>query len=146
MRNSDFTTTIQFSQSPMEAFNAINNVSAWWQGEIKGDSTKLNDEFSYRMEDIHFSKQKVVEIIPNKKVVWLITESKLNFAKDKSEWTGTKVVFEISETNNKTQVRFTHAGLVSGFECYSDCSNAWTELIQKSLHSLITTGKGKKVF
>jgi hypothetical protein len=146
MKNSDFTTTIQVSQSPMEAFKAINNVSAWWQGEIKGDSTKLNDEFSYRMEDIHFSKQKVVEIIPNKKVVWLITESKLNFARDKSEWTGTKVVFEISEKNSKTLVRFTHSGLVPKFECYGDCSNAWTELIQKSLHSLITTGKGKKVF
>jgi hypothetical protein len=142
----DFSTIILVNQTPKETFNAINNVGAWWQGEIKGNSTKLNDEFTYRMEDIHFSKQKLVELIPNKKIAWLITESKLNFTKDKSEWTGTKIIFEISKINNKTQVRFIHSGLVPRFECYGDCSNAWTELIQKSLYSLITTGKGKKVF
>ena len=146
MANSDFTTTILVDQSPKEAFTAINSVGAWWQGEIKGSSTKLNDEFTYRMEDFHFSKQKLVELIPNKKVVWLITESKLTFTKDKSEWTGTKIVFEISKKDKKTEVRFTHMGLVPKFECYGDCSNAWTQLVGKSLRSLITTGKGKKVF
>lgn len=142
----DFTTTILVDQSPKEAFDAINNVGAWWQGEIKGASTKLNDEFTYKMEDIHFSKQQVVELIPNKKVVWLISESKLTFTKNQSEWTGTKVVFEISVVENKTQIKFTHMGLVPKFECYGDCANAWTMLVEKSLFSLITTGKGKKVF
>jgi hypothetical protein len=146
MNTSNFTTTILVDQSPEKAFNAINNVGAWWQGEIKGDSKKLSDEFTYRMKDIHFSKQKVVDLIPNKKVAWLIMESKLTFTKDKSEWTNTKIIFDISEIKNKTQIRFTHLGLVPKFECYGDCSNAWTQLIQKSLFSLITTGKGKEVF
>lgn len=146
MATSDFTTTFLVDQTAEEVFNSINNVAAWWQGEIKGASDKLNDEFTYRMEEFHFSKQKLVEFIPNKKVVWLITESKLSFTKNQSEWTGTKICFEISKVNNKTEVRFTHMGLVPKFECYGDCSNAWTQLIQKSLFSLITTGKGKKVF
>jgi len=146
MATSDFTTTILVEQSPKEVFNAINNVGAWWQGEVKGNTNKLNDEFTYQMEDIHFSKQKLVEVVPNKKVVWLVTESKLNFIKKKNEWTGTKISFEISELNNKTQVRFTHEGLVNEIECYDACSNAWSALIQQSLFSLITTGKGKKVF
>lgn len=146
MATSDFTTTILVEQSPKEVFNAINNVGAWWQGEVKGNTNKLNDEFTYQMEDIHFSKQKLVEVVPNKKVVWLVTESKLNFIKKKNEWTGTKISFEISELNNKTQMRFTHEGLVNEIECYDACSNAWSALIQQSLFSLITTGKGKKVF
>ena len=146
MKNQDFTTTILVKQTPAEAFKAINNVGSWWQGEIEGNSTKLNDEFTYRMKEFHFSKQKVVELIPNKKVVWLITESKLNFTEDKKEWTGTKISFEISEVNNKTQGSFTHHGLLPTIECYRDCSNAWSQLIQQSLFSLITTGKGKKVF
>lgn len=146
MANSDFRTTFLVDQSPKEAYNAINNVDAWWQGEIKGKSNKINDEFTYRMDDIHFSIQKVIELIPNKKVAWLVTDSKLAFTKNKSEWTGTEIVFEISEKKNKTEVCFTHKGLVPKCECYGDCSNAWTQLVQKSLVSLITTGKGKKVF
>lgn len=146
MNTTDFTTTILTDKTPETVFNAVNNVSGWWQGEIEGRTTKLNDEFIYRMEDLHFSKQKLVEIIPNKKVVWLITESKLSFTKDQSEWTGTTISFEISEQDNKTQLRFTHNGLVPAFECYGACSNAWGQLVQQSLFSLITTGKGKKVF
>ena len=146
MANSDFTTSLLVSQTPKEVFTAINNVGGWWQGEVKGETHKLNDEFTYQMLEFHFSKQKLVELIPNEKVVWLVTESNLSFTKNKSEWTGTKIVFEISEVNNKTQVRFTHTGLVPTFECYGDCSNGWTQLIQKSLLSLITTGKGQSVF
>lgn len=146
MVTSNFTTTFLVDQSPKQVFEAINNVAAWWQGEVKRSSNTINDEFTYRMEDLHFSTQKVVELIPNKKVVWLITDSKLTFTKSKNEWTGTKVCFEIVEVNNKTQVCFTHIGLVPTFECYEDCSNGWTQLLQKSLFSLITKGKGQKVF
>ena len=121
-------------------------MSKWWQGEIKGSTTQLNYEFEYRMPCIHFSKQKLVELIPNEKVVWLVTESNLNSFKNKEEWNGTKIIFEISEINGKTQMRFTHLGLVPKFQCYGDCSGAWEMLVQQSLLSLITTGKGKKVF
>jgi len=146
MKDQDFTTTILVDQTPKEVFNAVNNVRGWWQGEIEGNTTKLNDEFTYRYEDVHYSKQKLVEVIPDKKVVWLVSESKLNFIKDKSEWTGTKISFEISEVNNKTQLRFTHHGLLPKIECYGACSNAWSQLIRQSLFSLITTGKGQEVF
>jgi activator of Hsp90 ATPase-like protein len=146
MGNQDFTTTILVEQTPDEVFNAVNNVSAWWQGEIDGSTNKLNDEFTYKMKEHHFSKQRIIEIIHDKKVAWLVTESKLNFISDKNEWAGTKISFEISEINNKTQLRFTHIGLVPDVECYGACSNGWNQLIQQSLFSLITTGKGKKVF
>lgn len=146
MKTKDFTTTILLDQTPKEVFDAINNVRGWWQGEIEGSADKLNDVFTYRMKEFHFSKQKVVELIPNQKIVWLVTDSKLSFVKSRSEWTGTKIVFEISEKSNKTQLLFTHLGLVREFECYDGCSNGWTELVQKSLFSLITTGKGKDVF
>jgi hypothetical protein len=146
MKDKGFSTAILVDQSPKEVFNAVNNVRGWWQGVIEGSTAKLNDEFSYRMEEIHFSKQRLVEVIPDKKVVWLVTESRLNFVKKKSEWTGTKISFEISKQGSKTELRFTHLGLVPEFECYGGCSNAWSQLIGQSLLSLITTGKGTKVF
>jgi hypothetical protein len=146
MTATDFTTTILVNNSAKEVFNAINNVRGWWQGEIEGRSEEPGDEFSYRMKEIHYSKQKVAELVPNKKVVWLVTDSHLSSFKDKSEWTNTKIIFEISEVKNKTQLRFTHAGLNPAFACYGDCSWAWGQLIQESLLSWITTGKGTKVF
>jgi hypothetical protein len=141
-----YSTILLLNQSPQEVFAAVNNVRGWWQGEIQGSSDKIGDEFTYQMEEFHYSKQKVVEFIPNKKVVLLVTESQLNFIEEKNEWDNTKIIFEISEINNKTELRFTHEGLIPEVECYDACSNGWSQLIHKSLFSFINTGKGKKVF
>jgi hypothetical protein len=146
MTKADYTTTLSVDQTPEEVFNAIMNVREWWSGEIHGDTKKLNDEFTYKVGDVHFSKQKVVELIPQQKLVWLVTQSNLSFIEDKSEWTGTKIVIDISVKNNKTKVAFTHEGLVPKVECYQACSGAWSQIINESLFSLITTGQGKKIF
>jgi hypothetical protein len=145
MTKQDFTTTILLDQTPTQVFNAINTPQAWWSGEITGATTQLNDEFTYRYKDLHLSKQKIVESIPDKKVVWLVTESLINYAEDKKEWTGTKISFEISKKDNKTQLLFTHQGLDPEIECFESCSYSWTQLIRLGLFTLITTGKSMPI-
>jgi len=139
----NYSTTFTVDQTPEEVFNAINNVRGWWSGEIKGDTDKLGAEFTYEVPDAHYSKQKITEFIPGKKVVWHVSDADLSFVKDKSEWKGTDIVFEIRKKGDKTEVTFTHIGLVSAFECYDSCSNAWGLLIKGSLRKLITTGKAQ---
>ena len=139
----DFRTTILVDQSPKEAFDAINNVRGWWSQNIEGGTEKLNDVFTYRVKDLHQCTMKLIEVVPNEKVIWLVLDNYFNFTKDQSEWIGTKINFEISEKDNKTQIRFTHIGLVPAHECYEICENAWTGYIQDSLHGLIDTGKGQ---
>ncbi len=145
MTKQDFTTTIVVGQTPKQVFNAINNPQDWWSGEIKGSTHKLSDEFSYCYKEFHFSKQRIVEMIPDQKVVWLVTESQINYVEDKREWTDTKICFEITKEGNKTRLRFTHLGLDPDIECFDSCSNSWSQLIQQSLFCLITTGEGKRL-
>jgi len=141
MSSQDYTTSFTVSQTPKEVFDAINNVRGWWSGEVQGHTDKLGAEFTYRVPDAHFSKQRITEFVPGKTVVWHVSEARLGFVKDKSEWTGTDVVFDIAKNGDKTEVRFTHKGLVQAYECYKDCSNAWSMLVNGNLRKLITTGK-----
>jgi len=143
MKTKDFTTTILVERTPEQAFNAINNVRGWWSEEIDGATDKLNSVFDYHYEDVHRCKIKIIELVPNKKTVWSVLENYFKFTKDKSEWIGTKIIFEISEKDDKTEIRFTHEGLVPEYECFEICRDAWSTYIQNSLRSLIITGKGQ---
>jgi Activator of Hsp90 ATPase homolog 1-like protein len=144
MNDQNYTTAFTVDQSPEEAFAAINNVRGWWAGEIEGSTGKLGDEFTYQYKPYHYSKQKITEFIPGKKVVWDVLESSLNFIEDKSEWKGTQITFELTKKGDTTEVRFTHIGLIPNIECFSACSNAWGSLINGSLRSLIATGVAEK--
>ena len=139
----DYTSTILVDQTPEDVFNAVNNVRGWWSEEIEGGADKLNSEFLHHYRDVHICKMKVIEFIPGKKIVWLVLDNHFSFTKDKTEWIGTKISFEISKKDNKTQLLFTHIGLVPEYECYDICNDAWTNYIQNSLYNLITTGKGQ---
>jgi hypothetical protein len=90
--------------------------------------------------------QKKLTVAPTNSVlsfVWHVLDSHINFVKDKNEWKGTDIVFEIAKKDDKTELRFRHVGLVPAIECYGDCSGAWGFYINDSLRSLITTGNGQ---
>lgn len=141
MNTSDFSVSFMVDKTPEEVFNAINNVRGWWSGEIEGDTDKPGAEFIYRVPGIHYSNQKITAFIPGKKIIWHVSDAELSFVNDKDEWIGSDIIFEIAEKDGKTEVHFLHKGLVPAFECYNDCSNAWSTLVQRNLRNLIITGK-----
>ena len=65
-----------------------------------------------------------------------------SFTKDKAEWIGTTIVFDIERVAGMTRLTFTHVGLVPAYECYDVCHDAWGTYINGSLKNLIATGKG----
>jgi hypothetical protein len=142
MTNRNYTTTVSVDQSPKQVFDAITNVRGWWSGDIDGHTDKLGAEFTYRYQDLHRSTQKITEFVPGKQVVWHVSNGKINFVEDKDEWNGTDIFFEIAKKGDKTELRFTHVGLVPTIECYGKCAGAWGYYINESLRDLITTGKG----
>lgn len=142
MNTTNFTTTLVVEQNPEEAYNAINNVRGWWSEEIEGSTDTLNETFKYHFEDVHLCTIKVIELVPNEKVVWLVLDNYFKFTQDKTEWNGNKIIFGISGKDGKTEIVFTQQGLIPEYECYEICNGAWTNYIQKSLGNLISTGKG----
>jgi len=143
MKKKDFTTSILVDQNPATAFDAIKNFRAWWSEEIAGPADQLNETFFYHYKDVHLCKIRLIELVANKKLVYQVLENEFNFTKDKTEWVGTKLNFELIPEGNKTKIVFTHEGLVPEYECYNVCHDAWSGYIQGSLKSLITTGTGK---
>jgi len=136
------TVTIAVIQSPEDVFDHILAVPKWWSRDYEGSSAKLNDEFIIHHPGSHYSKQRLVEVIPGRKVVWLVTDSTLNWLeKDKHEWTHTRMVFEISSNGDKTVLHFTHEGLVPEKECYARCEQGWNMVIRERLFNFIVEGK-----
>ena len=143
MSSPNFAAAFSVDRSPEEAFNAIKNIRGWWSEEIEGSTDKVGDEFTYHYKDMHRCTMRLTEAVPGKKVVWLVLDNYFDFTEDKSEWKGTTISFEISRKGDKTEVSFTHLGLVPEYECFDVCSTSWGSYINGSLKSLINTGKGR---
>lgn len=134
--NKNFTYSFETSKTPEEVFQLLLSVKQWWYGlyeeTIKGDSRKINDEFTFHAGGgAHYSKQKLTALVPNKKIEWLVTDSKFTFVSEEREWVNTKFYFDILTEGKKTKVTFTHEGLTPAMECYKDCSSGWTAYLDK---------------
>jgi hypothetical protein len=143
MEKNDFNCSITAKISASEAIKNISNVSAWWGVAFTGSAEKQNDEFTVKMGGDSFFNFTVTELIPGKRVVWLVTDCYMPWYSDKTEWTNTKLIFDVVEDDGVTALRFTHEGLTPNVECYKDCEPGWTHWIRTSLFSYITTGEGK---
>lgn len=131
MKKDNFSYSFKTSKPASEVFEFLLNIEQWWSGlyeeTITGKSKKVNDEFTFKAGGgAHATKQKLVELVRDKKIVWLVSESNLSFLKDTAEWNGTKLRFDLSAEKNMTTVTFTHEGLEPQIECYDACSSAWT--------------------
>ena len=141
MNNNNFHRTISVNATAAAAMKKISQVNLWWAKNFKGEAEKPGDKFTVRFGETFVDFQ-VSELIPEKKVVWKVTDCNLHWIKAKKEWKGTEVVFEITPGKNSANIDFTHIGLVPGVECYNDCEVGWNGHITGSLVNLINKGKG----
>jgi hypothetical protein len=141
MKNSDYNCHIVVGVTSREAFEGIACVSGWWGTNFTGNSKKMNDVFTQRWGET-FGSFKIIELVPDKKIVWQTIDCFLDLLKDKKEWKNTTIVWEISTVNNATQISMTHIGLVPEKECYSDCEKGWNFFIKESLFKFLTEHKG----
>jgi hypothetical protein len=142
MGNNDFNSSISAKISADEAIEKISNVPEWWGVTFTGSAEKQNDKFTIKMGGESFFNFTVAELIPGKRIVWLVEDCNMPWYSDKKEWADTRLIFDLMENNGVTELNFRHEGLTPEVECYKDCESGWTHWIQTSLFSYFTTGKG----
>jgi hypothetical protein len=128
--------------SPREVMEKIRDIKSWWTTSFKGSSQKVGDTFTVNFNNQTFVDFRVSELIPDRRITWLVTDCNLSWLKDKKEWSGTKVDWELSPVEQGTQVTMTHFGLTPSAECYSVCQAGWNFYAGESLQRFITQGKG----
>ena len=141
MEKQDYNYVFSTDITLVEALDAISRVTEWWASDFEGSSQKLDDVFTVHFGEVSVTFR-IVEVVPGKKIVWLVTDCNLTWLKDIKEWNGTRLEWEVSTVKNKTQISMTHVGLVPGIECYNDCETGWNFHIGTSLFKLITEGVG----
>ena len=140
----DLTYTFTVDQSPAEAFAAICDARAWWSGNIEGRTDELGAEWSYEVPEIHFSAFRITELVPDRSVAWLCTDSRLTFVEDTGgvdrhhrPLRGACRPPTAPRSGSRTR------GWSPSVECYDVCRVAWSEYVVGSLRSLIETGAGR---
>ena len=90
----------------------------------------------FQFGDRGFFDMKVLELAPEQRVVWQVTDGP-------KEWIGTKVIWELTpEGAGSTTIRFKHQGWREQVDFMGHCSTKWATFLL-SLKSLLETGSGR---
>ena len=144
MEQTNYHTGITTSASASAAFAAIANVSGWWAKNFRGNAQKTGDIFTVEFGETNVTFE-ITEVDPDRKIVWTVTGCNLHWQQDKTEWNGTRIVWEIIPENSDTKVEMTHIGLAPQVECYETCEKGWNHHIKDSLFKLVNEGMGMPV-
>lgn len=140
MNDQSLSIAFTVDEDPDQVFAAINDVRSWWAGDIDGITDKIGSEFTYTYEDMHRSTQRITDLVPGRLVTWRVVEGSIRFVDDETEWTNTVIRFDITPRGPRTEVRFTHVGLVPDSQCFDSCSTAWSHYVGTSLRNRVSGG------
>jgi hypothetical protein len=147
VNQTSYRTVLLVDASPRAAYDAINDVRAWWSEDLEGGTASVDSVFDFRGNhegaNVHRARIRVTDLVPGELVAWHVETNEFTFTDDQDEWVGTRIVFELTPSDQGTRIGFRHEGLVPVHECYDVCSNAWSHFIHDSLRGLIETGRGE---
>lgn len=139
----DYQNTFLVKANPNSVFKSLTQqIDKWWTEDFKGSADKLNNEFTVQFGTT-FKTMKVMELIPNKKMVWLCIDTLIDIPElpNNTEWKDTKIVWELQNDNETTKITLTHFGLTPEVKCYSICEQGWESFLN-SLKQFVETNIG----
>jgi uncharacterized protein YndB with AHSA1/START domain len=117
----------------------VEGAAGWWTRDTTGVS-KVGGTITFRFhsprgEEVGKFDMEVLELIPDRKVRWLVKAGP-------EEWVGTDVEFCLSQQEDYTIVLFGHRNWREAKEFTAHCSMKWATFLL-SLKDLVETGQGR---
>ena len=140
----DYQKRIVVQKPANQVYAAITeHISDWWTNDLSGSASQKGDSFKIAFGGTRKTME-ISEILPNQKVVWTCTQAYIDMdsLENKSEWLGTKIIWELSTEGQTTTLEFLHQGLNKDLQCYNVCQDGWNTFLG-SLESYLKTGQGK---
>jgi hypothetical protein len=125
-----------------KAFACIADVGGWWAKGFKGKAYDTGDTFTVQFGETMVAFE-IVRSSPGKEIMWKVTDCYLPWLKNKTEWNGTEIAWQLTSLKDGTRIYMTHIGLYPGIECFEACQEGWDGHIKNSLYQLINEGKGQ---
>ncbi len=122
---------------PMQAFEGIRRVRAWWTVNTDGRASAVGAEFTVRSGAVHLTTQRVADAVVGRLMVQRVTRSRSPWLKD------AQMTFDITKETVGTRITFSQAGLTPQVECFAQCEKGWNYFIGTSPCELITGCVGK---
>ena len=121
--------------SVYEAVATTEGISEWWTRDgVEGESSEGSNLRFYFGEPEPAAVMEITRLNADGQVAW-------NCVGGAEDWIGTKLSFDLTETDGETVVLFTHADWRSPSEFMAHCSARWAYFLL-SLKGLLETGKG----
>lgn len=148
MDTPNYTRSFVVQRTPEQVYDAISRIAAWWTINTEGSADRVGDAFTITFSDpdgqlVHRTTQRITEAVPGKRLAWTVTACNMPWLKDKEEWKGTTMVFDIAPEGTGARISFTHVGLTPQVECFEQCDRGWEYFLDESLLKLINTGAGQ---
>jgi len=122
-------------ESVYEAVATPEGLSEWWTRDgVRGESSEGSKLRFFFGQPDPAAVMEVTRLDPDGHVSW-------NCIEGADEWVGTKITFDLTQTDNETVVLFTHADWRSPSEFMAHCSARWAYFLL-SLKSYVETGTG----
>lgn len=108
-------------------------LSGWWTPDTSA-KPEVNSVLRFGFGPTYFKEMKVVELIPEEKVVWKCVTGT-------EEWVGTTIQFDLAQFEGKTILFFSHNDWEAQTTMFSQCSYDWAMFL-RSLKALTEMNKG----
>src|SRR5215204_2988286 len=136
MKKPDYQHTLNVATGPQQVFEAVTQrIQEWCSTDYTGAALKVGDRFTVRFGPT-FKTMEITAIIPGRKVEWMCVDQYIETPpgiaplKNKTEWIGTRITWDIKGDTAPATLTQTHEGLTEEVECWAICEQGWNQTLQ----------------